>query len=104
MTKRFLAVTRGVLFSGSFLLALPASAAEPGPNAMTTPTFGSDLTPATFPRLHALIRPHTKEWRHLQVHWLTDVTAARKRATEEDRPIVICYTGGAGYNEPLGVC
>jgi hypothetical protein len=35
---------------------------------------------------------------------MTDVVAARKRAAAEDRPIVICYTGGAGYNEPLGVC
>ena len=23
---------------------------------------------------------------------------------QEDRPIVVLYTGGAGYNEPLGVC
>jgi anthranilate phosphoribosyltransferase len=29
---------------------------------------------------------------------------ARKKAVAEDKPIVICYTGGAGYNEPLGVC
>ena len=36
--------------------------------------------------------------------WLTDVVAARQKAAAEDKPIVICYTGGAGYNEPLGVC
>ena len=53
-------------------------------------------------RLHALIRPHDNEWRHLKVEWLTDVVAARKKAAAEDKPIVICYTGGAGYNEPLG--
>lgn len=64
----------------------------------------TDLTPKTFPDLHALIRPHAQEWRHLRVHWLTDVVAARRRAAAQDRPIVICYTGGAGYNEPLGVC
>ena len=40
----------------------------------------------------------------LRVEWLTDVTAVRKKATAEDKPIVILYTGGAGYNEPLGVC
>jgi hypothetical protein len=62
------------------------------------------LTPETFPQLHALIRPQAQEWRHLQVQWLTDVVAARRKAAAEDRPIVICYTGGAGYNEPLGVC
>ena len=64
----------------------------------------SDLTPQSFDRLHALIRPHDNEWRHLRVRWLTDVIAARKKAATEDKPIVICYTGGAGYNEPLGVC
>src|SRR5215472_6386581 len=63
-----------------------------------------DLTPASFPTLHTLIRPHDNEWRHLKVEWLTDVVAARKRAAAEDKPIIICYTGGAGYNEPLGVC
>jgi hypothetical protein len=63
-----------------------------------------DLTPESFPKLHALIRPHENEWRHLKVEWLTDVVAARKKAAAEDKPIVICYTGGAGYNEPLGVC
>src|SRR5437016_5394886 len=63
-----------------------------------------DLTADSFPKLHALIRPHDNEWRHLKVEWLTDVAAARKKAAAEDKPIVICYTGGAGYNEPLGTC
>lgn len=63
-----------------------------------------DLTPQTAATLHALIRPHDNEWRHLRVQWLTDVVAVRKKAAAEDKPIVICYTGGAGYNEPLGVC
>lgn len=63
-----------------------------------------DLTPQTFAKVHALVRPHENEWRHLRVEWLTDVVAARKKAAAEDKPIVICYTGGAGYNEPLGVC
>jgi WD40 repeat protein len=63
-----------------------------------------DLTPKSFASFHALIRPHEQEWRHLKVAWLTDVVAARQRAAAEDKPIVICYTGGAGYNEPLGVC
>ncbi len=62
------------------------------------------LTPESLPSLLELIRPHDAEWRHLRVEWLTDVVAARKRAAEEDKPIIICYTGGAGYNEPLGVC
>ena len=62
------------------------------------------LTPHSAPKLLEVVRPHEHEWRHLQVQWLTDVVAARKRAAAEDKPIIICYTGGAGYNEPLGVC
>jgi len=67
-------------------------------------SFKLDLTPQNAAALHTLIRPHDNEWRHLKVEWLTDVVAARKKAAAEDKPIVICYTGGAGYNEPLGVC
>jgi hypothetical protein len=63
-----------------------------------------DLTPGTSPTLQALIRPHDSEWRHLRVHWLTDVVAARKKAAAEDKPIIVLRTGGAGYNDPLGSC
>ena len=63
-----------------------------------------DLTPDSLSTLLALGRPHDSEWRHLKVKWLTDVVAARRKAADEDKPIIICYTGGAGYNEPLGVC
>ena len=63
-----------------------------------------DLTPESFPKLHALIGPRENEWRHLRVHWLTDVVAARKKAAAEDKPLVFIHTGGAGYNEPLGIC
>ena len=73
-------------------------------NAAGTGATSRDLTPKSFAPLHELIRPHEGEWRHLRVRWLTDVVAARKKAAAEDKPIIICYTGGAGYNEPLGVC
>jgi hypothetical protein len=63
-----------------------------------------DLTPQSWPRLHALIEPQDNEWRHLKVHWLTDVVAARKKAAAEDKPFAFIHTGGAGYNEPLGIC
>ena len=84
--------------AGWGLLAHPARADKPRRATKL------DLTPESFAKLHALIRPHDNEWRHLKVHWLTDVVAARKKAAAEDKPIIICYTGGAGYNEPLGVC
>lgn len=74
------------------------------PAAKKSPNAKLDLDTQSFPMLHSLIRPHDNEWRHLKVEWLTDVVAARKKAAAEDKPIVICYTGGAGYNEPLGVC
>ena len=90
----------------SLAMALGYSAAQALQPAVVKPAKSakSDLTPDTLSKIHTLIRPHDNEWRHLKVEWLTDVVAARKRAAAEDKPIVICYTGGAGYNEPLGVC
>lgn len=96
MSKRTSALILSVVF---VLGATSGQAANCG-----APSSKLDLTPQTFATLHTLIRPHENEWRHLKVEWLTDVVAARKKAAAEDKPIVICYTGGAGYNEPLGVC
>src|SRR5262245_10605331 len=96
MTQR---VVMAALVAGWALAAAPAHGDPP-----SRPATKLDLTLESSARLHALIRPHASEWRHLQVNWLTDVVAARKKAAAEDKPIVICYTGGAGYNEPLGVC
>ena len=81
-----------LLGAASLLAADPAHASK------------SDLTPRTMPKIFSLIRPQQNEWRHLKVEWLTDVIAARRKAAQEDKPIVVLYTGGAGYNEPLGVC
>ena len=100
-------VKSGVAVSFGLALVAASSALFPGraPAAdKSAPASKLDLTSASFPALHILIRPHANEWRHLKVEWLTDVVAARKRAAAEDKPIIICYTGGAGYNEPLGVC
>ena len=63
-----------------------------------------DLTPESFPKLQALVKPQDHEWRHLRVHWLTDPVAALKQAAAQDKPLVFLYLGGAGYNAPLGVC
>lgn len=79
-----------------------AGAADKEPTK--APASKLDLTPESMPKLFALIRPQPTEWRHLNVQWMTDVVAARKQAAKEDKPIVVLYTGGAGYNEPLGVC
>ena len=91
-------------FAAAFGFALAGHSASAEDKTAKAKPAKPDLTHQSFDKLHALIRPHDNEWRHLQVNWLTDVVAARKRAAAEDKPLVICYTGGAGYNEPLGVC
>ena len=100
LRKLRLATVAGV----AALLALPgASAADKEPTKKLTAS-KLDLTQESFPKLFALVRPQATEWRHLQVQWITDVIAARRQAAKEDKPMVVLYTGGAGYNEPLGVC
>jgi hypothetical protein len=98
-TRRIADGFLAVLICATFLGAIPALAAGEA-------KAGSKLalTPESAPQLLETVRPHDSEWRHLGVEWLTDVVAARKRAAVEDKPILICYTGGAGYNEPLGIC
>ena len=91
---------------GTMMPALPASGA---PQAAAASDKGPkpakhDLTPQSFAGLHRLIRAQDNEWRHLKVHWHTDIVAARKKAAREDKPIIIVYTMGAGYNDPLGIC
>jgi hypothetical protein len=102
MFKRMIAVALGTALGFSALTA--QEAASPEPTRKTSKSSKLDLTPQSWSQLHALVRPHDNEWRHLKVQWLTDVVAARKLAAAQDKPLVICYTGGAGYNEPLGVC
>lgn len=100
-------LTGSALFVHQALAERPVAVAQTADTPKPAPEVkGSkaDLTPATFSTLHTLVRPQANEWRHLKVQWLTDVVAARKKAAAEDKPILICYTGGAGYNEPLGVC
>ena len=98
-TLLVLAALSGSFAHGADPAAGPAAGGASGPRSAKL-----DLTPQNFPTLHGVISPHENEWRHLKVNWITDVTAARKKAVAEDKPIVILYTGGAGYNEPLGVC
>src|SRR5262245_16519149 len=102
--RMFLLSASATMVSAAALFQPPAPAQEKEPAGKLARAAKLELTPASFLKLHTLVRPHETEWRHLKVEWLTDVVAARKRAAAEDKPIVICYTGGAGYNEPLGVC
>ena len=86
------------------LLALQGAGAADKEPAKKATASKLDLTPESFPKLFALVRPQATEWRHLQVQWLTDVVAARRLAAKDDKPLVVLHTGGAGYNEPLGIC
>jgi hypothetical protein len=86
------------------LLALSGAGAADKEPAKKVAASKLDLAPESFAKLFALVRPQATEWRHLQVKWITDVVAARKQAAKEDKPMVVLYTGGAGYNEPLGIC
>ena len=86
------------------LASREARAVDKEPARKPAPVSKLDLTPETMPKLFALVRPQETEWRHLNVQWMTDVVAARKQAAKDDKPIVVLYTGGAGYNEPLGIC
>jgi hypothetical protein len=99
-------ITWSALAAASFAgwLALQGAGAADKEPAKKAAASKSDLTPESFPKLFALVRPQPTEWRHLQVQWMTDVVAARKIAAKDDKPIVVLYTGGAGYNEPLGIC
>jgi hypothetical protein len=98
-TNYFMRLTLAAVVAVGF--ACPATASGGGKSAAPTK---DSLSPQSLPKLLTLIRPQPNEWRHLQVQWITDVVAARKQAAKEDKPLVILYTGGAGYNEPLGVC
>src|SRR5262249_30027946 len=88
----------------SLLLAFAASLLLSVRPAQEADGAKKDLSPETLSSIHALVLPRESEWRHLRVQWITDVIAAGKKAAAEDKPMVLLYTGGAGYNEPLGVC
>jgi hypothetical protein len=88
---------------GLLIMAVPTVLADP-PDKKDRVAAKENLTPGTFSKFQALIRPHENEWRHLRVQWVTDIVAARKRAAAEDKPIIVLRTGGAGYNDPLGAC
>ena len=57
------------------------------------------IPPADFERLTSLIKPQKGESPWRDITWLTNVTAARKKAAAEGKPIVI-FTAADG--SPLG--
>lgn len=86
MIQKWLSLFCLALVPGSFF------AAEPVPEVLSEENFSS---------LQGLIKPQAGEslWRH--VPWETDLTAARRKAAEQGKPLLIWAGGGSA---PLGGC
>ncbi len=54
-----------------------------------------EIDPADFDRLLAVIKPQPGESPWREIPWLTNVTEARRRASAEDKPLVI-FTAADG--------
>jgi hypothetical protein len=83
------------------VMLFPAMALAQHPDSEAT---RDALSTQSFPLLHRLIRPHPDDYKWEQVPWLTSLWHARRRASEENKPIFFFGTGGAGFNDPLGNC
>jgi hypothetical protein len=68
---------------------LAATAGEPA---------NQKLTPSSFAHLHAMISPHPGEEKWLEIHWLTNLTEARRQAAAQNKPILLWEMDG----NPLG--
>ncbi len=79
----------------SFLFCLPCLAIAQEKSAKS-------FSGEQFDGLHRLIKPQVGEARWEQVPWMpaSDIWAARKKAAEEGRPLLLWYMAG----EPLGTC
>src|SRR5262245_27159126 len=76
--------------------AAAADKSAPPANAEAT------VSPAKFAQLHKLMLPGAEDSQWLQVPWMpsTNIYAARKKAAEEGKPLLLWYMAG----EPLGPC
>jgi hypothetical protein len=93
--------------SGGSVLALKANKPQevgPAVAADVRRSAKEDLTPKSFEKLHSLIKVKPAEWPWREMPWYTDLWAARKKAAAENKPILWHHTGGAGYNNSLGLC
>jgi hypothetical protein len=77
------------------LAVLPAVAPAQEKSAKT-------FVPGQFHSVHRLIKPQSGEANWEQVRWMpsNDIWAARQKAAEEGKPILLWYMAG----EPLGTC
>jgi hypothetical protein len=73
--------------SSVFVLAFLALVASARPG--TAGERVARISEGDFKRLHALIKPQPGESPWRRVAWLTNITAARRRAVAEDKPLII---------------
>jgi hypothetical protein len=60
----------------------------------------TELTPAQFGKLHALLRPKAEETRFGQIPWLFNLWEARTKAAALGKPLLILGASG----NPCGTC
>jgi hypothetical protein len=104
-----LALPACLAFTGTGFLMHPTPAERPpqaqakaGPKAANRGVRDAvtELTPAQFGRLHAMLRPKAREMRFGKVPWMFDLWEARKKAAAEGKPLLILGASG----NPCGTC
>ena len=103
MTKLRIAVALALVATAAGALACQSLAADqPVPSGAdkraAKKKTGDEVSPATFDKLHALIKPDPKT-SFENVPWMTSLWQARRKAAAEDKPIVLW----AGDPLPLGI-
>ena len=75
-----------------------------GLGLLAPPTLGQATKPPAdpFDKLHQLMAPGPNDSQWMQVPWMpsSNIYAARKKAAEEGKPLLLWYMAG----EPLGTC
>ena len=86
---------RALAVVGLVCLTQAATSGEPDRSAKL-------FRPDQFASLHRLIKPQAGEARWEAVPWMpsSDIWAARRKAAEEGKPLLLWYMAG----EPLGTC
>lgn len=91
-------MNRYTLMRAVAMLALCLAVADPG--SMGHRVLGQE-TPASFNKLHKLIKPQAGESRFQEIPWLLSVWEGRQKAAAEGKPMLV-WAGGWGV--PIGVC
>jgi hypothetical protein len=62
---------------------------DPGSLIGTAPAVREELTPETFKKLHAMIKPHAGEAPWEEIPWIADLYEARQKAATEGKPLFV---------------